>query len=320
MNCDQFRIAYLQDGSTQGAAGEHLAGCDDCPDAIAELDAIRAFLAEGVAWDEPSDDLEAAVVVAIAAEAEALGPRAAGEPAADDEAESAVLAATVSRVDMVMHAEQRARRSRRVAVFATVAAIAAVVLAGVAVVTRPASKGASESASVATNPPVEGASSTSTSTVGLPSGIDVSLSGTALAPGATGQARVTETTSGVRIYLDASGLQRLDNGQYYEAWLKGDRGLVPIGTFHTGADVTLWAGVSIDDYPMITVTIEDADGDQASSGRVVLAGTIVTGRPDGSSGPAGSLPEAPAPTLVVTTTSSQTPAPPATAVPPNPSP
>ena len=48
--------------------------------------------------------------------------------------------------------------------------------------------------------------------------------------------------------------------------------LVPIGTFNEGAEVVLWAGVSPVDFPTITVTKEQADGNQASSGQVVLSG------------------------------------------------
>jgi len=53
--------------------------------------------------------------------------------------------------------------------------------------------------------------------------------------------------------------------------------LVPIGTFNEGQDVTLWAGVSPVDFPTLTVTREEADGDQASSGEKVLVGTVDTG-------------------------------------------
>ena len=38
--------------------------------------------------------------------------------------------------------------------------------------------------------------------------------------------------------------------------------------------MTLWAGVSPDDFPTLTVTVEEADGDQASSGQRVLIGEI----------------------------------------------
>ena len=45
-------------------------------------------------------------------------------------------------------------------------------------------------------------------------------------------------------------------------------------TFNDARNVTLWAGVSPVDYPSLTVTIEAADGNQASSGRRVLVGNI----------------------------------------------
>jgi len=104
------------------------------------------------------------------------------------------------------------------------------------------------------------------------------LGSTGLVPGAQGEATLTKTTSGWRIELDASGLPRLDNGRFYEAWLQNSAGvLVPIGTFNEGRNVTLWAGVSPKDFTALTVTRERADGDQASSGKKVLAGTIETG-------------------------------------------
>ena len=103
------------------------------------------------------------------------------------------------------------------------------------------------------------------------------LAATDLAPGADGGATLTKTSSGWRIELDATGLPRLDAGRFYEAWLKNDAGtLVPIGTFNEGQDVTLWAGVSPVDFPTLTVTREEADGDQASSGQKVLVGTVDT--------------------------------------------
>ena len=53
--------------------------------------------------------------------------------------------------------------------------------------------------------------------------------------------------------------------------------IVPIGTFNEGREVTLWAGVSPNDFRTLTVTREQADGDQASSGEKVLVGTVDTG-------------------------------------------
>src|ERR1700712_4342166 len=100
------------------------------------------------------------------------------------------------------------------------------------------------------------------------------LHSTALASGAAGTAMLTQTTSGWQSHLHANGLPRRDGGEFYEAWLKNGAGvLVPIGTFNEPTDVTLWAGVSPGEFPTMTVTRQQANGNQASSGEVVLAGT-----------------------------------------------
>ena len=86
-------------------------------------------------------------------------------------------------------------------------------------------------------------------------GVMLALQPTQLVPGATGNARVFAEESGLRIELNATGLPRRDGGLFYQAWLRDAAGnLVPIGTFHDGNHVTLWAGVAlvglpdIDDY------------------------------------------------------------------------
>jgi anti-sigma factor RsiW len=105
------------------------------------------------------------------------------------------------------------------------------------------------------------------------------LAATELAPGASGQATLTKTTSGWRVELDASGLPRLDAGRFYEAWLRNGAGvLVPVGTFNEGYHVILWAGVSPTAFTTLTITRERADGNQGSSGEKVLVGTVSTGR------------------------------------------
>jgi Anti-sigma-K factor rskA, C-terminal len=104
------------------------------------------------------------------------------------------------------------------------------------------------------------------------------LAATTILPDARGEATLTKTSSGWRIELDARGLPRLENGRFYQAWLRDTAGvLVPIGTFNEGREITLWAGVSPTDFMMLTVTRERADGDQASSGEKVLVGTVDTG-------------------------------------------
>lgn len=104
------------------------------------------------------------------------------------------------------------------------------------------------------------------------------LAPTGLSPGASGGATLTMTSSGWRIELDATGLPRLEGSRFYEAWLRNAAGvLVPIGTFNEGRNVTLWAGVSPKVFTTLTVTREQTDGDQASSGEKVLVGTVTTG-------------------------------------------
>ncbi len=98
------------------------------------------------------------------------------------------------------------------------------------------------------------------------------LSATPLQPDAVGNVKITETTSGLRIELNATGLPRRDGNQFYEAWCKGPAGLVPVGTFHSGEKVTLWAGVALKDFPGFTITQEEV-GSQDSSGKKVLSGT-----------------------------------------------
>jgi Anti-sigma-K factor rskA len=104
------------------------------------------------------------------------------------------------------------------------------------------------------------------------------LAATDLVPGARGAATLSKTSSGWRIELNATGLPRLAGRRFYEAWLRNSAGvLVPIGTFNEGRKVTLWAGVSPTSFTTLTITREQADGDQASSGEKVLVGTVSSG-------------------------------------------
>ena len=74
---------------------------------------------------------------------------------------------------------------------------------------------------------------------------------------------------------DATGLPRLDNGRFYEAWLRNPEGiLVSVGTFNEPTNVTLWSGVSPRTFTAFAVTEEEADGNPASSGRRVLTGQV----------------------------------------------
>lgn len=106
------------------------------------------------------------------------------------------------------------------------------------------------------------------------------VTGTDLAPGISGRADVTTVQSGVRIDFSVKGLPRREGNQFYEGWLKNCAGtaLVPIGTYHDLDDATGWAGVDVADYPLLTVTREEAaapkDPAQGSSGEVVVSGSL----------------------------------------------
>jgi hypothetical protein len=108
--------------------------------------------------------------------------------------------------------------------------------------------------------------------------LHAALAPTELLPAARGEATMTKTASGWRIELEATGLPRRDGSLFYQAWLRDGAGvLVPVGTFNEGRHVTLWAGVSPRQYPGLTVTREQANGDQASSGEKVLVGAADAG-------------------------------------------
>jgi len=106
------------------------------------------------------------------------------------------------------------------------------------------------------------------------------MTGTDLAPGLNGTAEVTAGSSGVRIAIEVPGLPRRDGGEFYQVWLKSCDGtqLVPAGSFHDLERAVAWAGVSTDDFPLITVTREEVappkDAAQGSSGEVVVAGAV----------------------------------------------
>jgi hypothetical protein len=108
----------------------------------------------------------------------------------------------------------------------------------------------------------------------------IGIAGTDLAPGISGNAGITSVTSGVRIDFSVKGLPRRDGDDFYEGWLKNCAGtaLVPIGTYHDLDEATGWAGVSIEDYPLLTVTREHIaapkDAAQGSSGEVVVSGKL----------------------------------------------
>lgn len=107
--------------------------------------------------------------------------------------------------------------------------------------------------------------------------LQMQLQGTELARGASAIATIQSTSSGEDITIAATGLPPAPEGFYYQGWVRDGDNAITIGTFHLrGGDdeVTLWSGVDIEDFPVITVTLEPDDGDPASSGNVVLRGEL----------------------------------------------
>jgi hypothetical protein len=239
---DDDRIAFL--------GGDDAAPLD--PDDRAELAELRDLLADPSVWAEPDPSLEDRILAAIAAESAKDGggqrtpvPSRPGPqpPASVPSPEPAGQPIPIGR---------RSRAGRRL-VYGAVAAAAVAIAVTVGLV------------------------STGTSAQRY----SAALAATGLQPSASGRATLTKTTSGWRIELRASGLARLDNGRFYEAWMKNGAGvLVPIGTFNQGPEVTLWSGVPPTSFPTITVTAQQANGNPASSGQLVLTGTVaVPGAP-----------------------------------------
>lgn len=210
------------------------------PQERAELDELRTLLESPAAWEEPDPALEDRVLSAVADEVRRAG----------------AVAEEVPRADAVAPAPKPQRtpfwrrwRARRPALafggLATAAAAIAVALVLALGNTSPA-----------------------------PLQFAMVVSGTSLAPGAHGSATLTKTQSGWRIELSATGLPHLSGtDRYYQAWLKNSEGiLVPVGTFNDAEKVTLWSGAPVTKFRAFSVTVQQANGNPASSGRRVLVG------------------------------------------------
>ena len=207
------------------------------PAELAELDQLRALLSAPETWDDPDPGLEDRVVATIAAEA-AARPR-------PDAFEQPTEAATPPRPRRSWRERLRVRPAY--GVLGAAAAAAAAVIVVIAVASGSGSQPAQRFAMV--------------------------VSGTPLAPTAQGSATLTKTESGWRIELKATGLPHLANGQYYQAWLKNAAGiLVPVGTFNDALNVTLWSGAPVTQFRAFSVTVQQANGNPASSGKRVLTG------------------------------------------------
>jgi hypothetical protein len=244
---DDDRIAYLA-----GDAAESLSARER-----AELDELREALREPATWIEPTPGLEDRIVAAIAEEARARPAEEAGArtaaPAEPAEPAEATTPAQPSKPTRAPRRRFRLGEIFRRPSYAFGGLAAAAVVAVVAIVLVTGGKNSPK-----------------------PLHFAMVVTGTQLAPRAKGTASLTKTVSGWKIQLTATGLPHIQNGRYYQAWLKNDAGiLVPVGTFNDAQNVTLWSGVPVTKFRTLTVTLQLANGNPVSSGQRVLIGRIV---------------------------------------------
>jgi anti-sigma-K factor RskA len=111
-----------------------------------------------------------------------------------------------------------------------------------------------------------------------PSGTQVELIGTELAPEASGVAVLDATGSGWEIQVDLSDLPPAEPGTYYEGWVWSDDGSgVSIGTFHlqdASERITLWSGVDVAEYPSIWISLQQESAGNEVSDEIVMRGRI----------------------------------------------
>lgn len=103
--------------------------------------------------------------------------------------------------------------------------------------------------------------------------LEVVMAATDLAVGSSAVAEVTALDEGTFIKLTSVDLPPAEPGTYYEAWMRIDAETgVSAGTFHMrdgDGPIGLWTAVLAEDYPLLTVTIQQ-EAQEESSGRVVL--------------------------------------------------
>ncbi|HEY5890491.1 MAG TPA: anti-sigma factor [Acidimicrobiia bacterium] len=111
-----------------------------------------------------------------------------------------------------------------------------------------------------------------------PTGTRIDLIGTEAMPQAAGVATLDATDSGWSIGVSLTDLPPAEPGTYYEGWVWSDEGEgVSIGTFHLrgGNDpVTLWAGVDVNDYPSIWISVQTEGAGNEVSDQIVMRGRL----------------------------------------------
>ncbi|GEM_PF-1098623 len=204
---------------------------------------VRSLLADPTTWSGPPPALRERLLATVRAEAAEASERnpvpAMAAPAAD----------RASTEQAVVLAFRRSRRARWLAAGGGfVAGAAAAAAVALVVLTGPSGGGDT-----------------------------FELAATSRNPEAVVTALVDPQPAGVAITLNIQGLPAAPPGTYYAAWLEGEAGTVPVGTFHWrtgGVPIELWSGVTTDRYPRLFVTVQDEGGPAGPSDIIVLDGNL----------------------------------------------
>lgn len=229
---------------------------DPTPEEIAAVEALLARAgADGDLWSELPPELEDRIVASIVAESIGRPSDGTATEPPDGPTSGSADEAPVIALDDARERDERVRgRDLGVPWWLGAAAALAVVITGIVLVTRSGDDGGVGGDEIA-----------------------FALVGTEAAPDARAEVIMASTPAGLKILLDADGLPGAPEGAYYEAWLSDGDVRVSAGTFHLRGgsnQIELWAGVVGPEFDTISVTIEPVDGDNGSSGDVVLRGTV----------------------------------------------
>lgn len=101
----------------------------------------------------------------------------------------------------------------------------------------------------------------------------VAAQGSDLAPDLMGTVSIRPTGSGWWIQLEVVDLPPAPAGAYYEGWVWSGGEGVSVGTFHMRGEpgpVILWSGVDLQDYPLLTVTLQQEGEGAEPSGQTMM--------------------------------------------------
>lgn len=105
-----------------------------------------------------------------------------------------------------------------------------------------------------------------------------SLSGKGLDPGGDGygSAELLRKGDGWRVAIDAEDLPTPPPGMYYEAWLLNATAdqVQSLGTLRGSGKFAVPEGLTIDEFPLVDVSIEPLDGNPGHSSKSVLRGRL----------------------------------------------